>query len=84
MHISLGLLPEITLSTTSLNNSAISLAGVLFGAAAEREDKYRLASTTLSKNNVVETLVAKHSDDRVLVIGQYLDQLAELGQHLKS
>ena len=34
MHISLGLLPEITLSTTSLNNSAISLAGVLFGAAA--------------------------------------------------
>ncbi|NBO78499.1 MAG: helicase [Actinobacteria bacterium] len=51
-------------------------------ATAEREDKYRLASTTLSKNNVVETLVAKHSDDRVLVIGQYLDQLAELGQHL--
>ena len=31
---------------------------------------------------MVETLVAKHSDDRVLVIGQYLDQLAELGQHL--
>jgi len=51
-------------------------------ATAEREDKYRLASTTLSKNTVVETLVAKHSDDRVLVIGQYLDQLAELGQHL--
>jgi len=51
-------------------------------ATAEREDKYRLASTTLSKNNVVETLVARHSDDRVLVIGQYLDQLAELGQHL--
>ena len=33
MHTSLGLLPEITLSTTSLNSSAISLAGVLFGAA---------------------------------------------------
>jgi DNA excision repair protein ERCC-3 len=51
-------------------------------ATAEREDKYRLAATTLAKNNVVEMLVAKHSDDRVLVIGQYLDQLAELGQHL--
>jgi len=34
MHTSPGLLPEITLSTTSRHNSAISLAGVLFGAAA--------------------------------------------------
>ncbi len=54
----------------------------LIYATAEKEDKYRLAAATTTKNAVVETLVAKHSDDRVLVIGQYLDQLAELGQHL--
>jgi DNA excision repair protein ERCC-3 len=54
----------------------------LIYATAEKEDKYRLAAATSTKNDVVETLVAKHSDDRVLVIGQYLDQLAELGQHL--
>ena len=54
----------------------------LIYATAEKEEKYRLAAATSTKNDVVETLVAKHSDDRVLVIGQYLDQLAELGQHL--
>jgi DNA excision repair protein ERCC-3 len=54
----------------------------LIYATAEKEDKYRLAAATSTKNDVVETLVAKHSDDRVLVIGQDLDQLAELGQHL--
>ena len=54
----------------------------LIYATAEKEDKYRLAAATTTKNPVVERLVAKHSDDRVLVIGQYLDQLAELGQHL--
>lgn len=54
----------------------------LIYATAEKEDKYRLAASTTTKNAVVERLVAKHSDDRVLVIGQYLDQLAELGQHL--
>lgn len=51
---------------------------------AEPEDKYRLASTTRFKNRVVEHLVAQHTDDRVLVIGQYLDQLHELGEHLDA
>jgi len=53
-------------------------------ATAEPEDKYRLAATAAGKNRVVEQLVAKHTDDQVLVIGQYLDQLHELAEHLDA
>lgn len=51
-------------------------------ATAESEDRYRLASSTPTKNAVVESLVAQHFDDQVLVIGQYLDQLADIAEHL--
>jgi DNA excision repair protein ERCC-3 len=51
-------------------------------ATAEPEDKYRLAATAAGKNRVVERLVAKHEGDQVLVIGQYLDQLHELAEHV--
>lgn len=53
-------------------------------ATAEPEDKYRLAATAPGKNRVVERIVAQHPDDQVLVIGQYLDQLEELSQHLDA
>ena len=53
-------------------------------AVAEPEDKYRLAATAAGKNRVVERIVAQHPDDQVLVIGQYLDQLEELSQHLDA
>lgn len=53
-------------------------------AVAEPEDRYRLASCTPMKNKVVEAIAGQHSDDRVLVIGQYLDQLHELGEHLSA
>lgn len=51
-------------------------------ATAEPEERYRLASTTPMKRRVVEHLVAKHPDDHVLVIGQYLDQLEEISTYL--
>lgn len=51
-------------------------------AAAEPEEKYRLAAGSQTKSRIVEDLVARHKDDHVLVIGQYLDQLAELGERL--
>ena len=51
-------------------------------ATAEPEDRYRLAAATPFKNHVVERIVASHKGERVLVIGQYLDQLAELGERL--
>jgi DNA excision repair protein ERCC-3 len=51
-------------------------------AMAEPEERYRMAATTSFKNRVVEHLVNQHKDDHVLVIGQYLDQLDELSNHL--
>ncbi|ADG73636.1 helicase domain protein [Cellulomonas flavigena DSM 20109] len=51
-------------------------------ATAEPEEKYRLAATAAGKNRVVESLVAKHAGEQTLVIGQYLDQLHELAEHL--
>ena len=53
-------------------------------ATAEPDERYRLASSAEVKNDVVEALVHQHADDRVLVIGQYLDQLAELAEHLEA
>ena len=53
-------------------------------ATAEREDKYRLAATASGKNPVVERLVRRHAGEQTLVIGQYLDQLEELADHLDA
>jgi DNA excision repair protein ERCC-3 len=54
----------------------------LLYATAEPEDRYRLAATTDTKNRVVERLVDRHRGDQTLVIGQYLDQLDELADHI--
>ncbi len=51
-------------------------------ATAEPEERYRLASCTAEKTGLVKRLVAKHGDEPTLVIGQYLDQLDELGEAL--
>jgi DNA excision repair protein ERCC-3 len=51
-------------------------------AMAEPEERYRMAATAREKQGIVSTLVARHPDDQVLVIGQYLDQLHELGELL--
>lgn len=51
-------------------------------ATAEPDDRYRLAATTAEKTRLVEQLVERHADEQVLVIGQYLDQLAEIAEHV--
>ena len=53
-------------------------------ATAEPEERYRLCATARSKRQVVSDLLARHSDDQVLVIGQYIDQLDELGEQLEA
>ena len=45
---------------------------------AENRAAFRLASTNPAKLELVEELFERHSEDLVLVIGQFLDQLAEL------
>ena len=51
-------------------------------ATADPEERYRRAATARSKLPVVRRLAELHRDDRVLVIGQYLDQLEVLGREL--
>ena len=51
-------------------------------ATAEPDERYRIGSTTETKSQVVERLVAQHAGQPTLVIGQYLDQLDDLGERL--
>jgi DNA excision repair protein ERCC-3 len=49
-------------------------------AVAELRDKYRIASENEAKDHVVETLLARHANERVIVIGQYIKQLKRLAK----
>ncbi|SIO25915.1 DNA repair helicase XPB [Agromyces cerinus] len=51
-------------------------------AASADDERYRLAATAPAKLGVVKELVAKHAGERILVIGQYLDQIDELAAAL--
>lgn len=53
-------------------------------ATAEPEERYRLASCTHKKIDVVRQLVDQHSTQPTLVIGQYIDQLDELAEMLDA
>ena len=53
-------------------------------ATAEPDERYRLASSTATKNRIVRRLVARHSAEPLLVIGQYIDQLDELAAELDA
>ena len=48
-----------------------------YASAPERE-KFRIASQNAAKTDVVHDLLERHRDDRVLVIGQFLDQLESI------
>ncbi|GAB2715290.1 DNA repair helicase XPB [Nocardia thraciensis] len=53
-------------------------------ATAEPDERYKLCSTARTKLPVVESILARHKDAPSLVIGAYLDQLDELGEHLNA
>ena len=53
-------------------------------AAADDPERIRIASENPAKLSIVETLVAEHAEDHVLVIGQYLGQLEQLSQRLQA
>ncbi len=53
-------------------------------AVANQRSKYRIASENPLKIPVVQQLIENHSEDQILVIGQYLSQLAELARVLKA
>ena len=54
----------------------------LLYAMAEPEERPRLCASAPDKGAVVEALVRRHAGEQVLVIGQYIDQLDELGELL--
>jgi DNA excision repair protein ERCC-3 len=47
-------------------------------------EKFRMASENPVKIDVVEALVERHSDDLILIIGTYLDQLKRLARDLDA
>jgi DNA excision repair protein ERCC-3 len=51
-------------------------------ATAEPEDRYKLAATARTKLPVIKTIVDRHPNDQVLVIGAYLDQLDDVSAEL--
>src|ERR1700712_3405800 len=56
----------------------------LADATAEPEERYRLASCTHHKIDVVRRLIDQHTGQPTLVIGQYLDQLDEIATALDA
>jgi DNA excision repair protein ERCC-3 len=53
-------------------------------AVAETRDRYRIAATNPAKLPVLASLCRRHAGDRVMVIGQYLDQLQEIADLLEA
>jgi DNA excision repair protein ERCC-3 len=53
-------------------------------ATAPAAARYRLAACAPTKLAVLDRLIARHASDRVLVIGQYLDQLREVARRLDA
>jgi len=51
-------------------------------AVANQREKYRIASENPAKTPVVNALLARHADDAVLVIGQYIEQLETIAKQL--
>lgn len=51
-------------------------------AIAEAKDRYRLAACAESKLAVISALVEKHAGQPTLIIGAYVDQLAEISNHI--
>jgi DNA excision repair protein ERCC-3 len=51
-------------------------------ATAEPEDRYKLAATARTKLPVIKSIVDRHPNDQVLVIGAYLDQLDDVSAEL--
>ncbi|WP_019180234.1 DNA repair helicase XPB [Microbacterium yannicii] len=53
-------------------------------AAAADDERYRLAATAPAKIGVVRQLVERHEGERILIIGQYLDQIDVLADALNA
>jgi DNA excision repair protein ERCC-3 len=53
-------------------------------AIADKRGKFKIASTNPVKDRICESLIERHKDDNVLIIGQYLDQLKVIAKRFKA
>lgn len=53
-------------------------------AIAEQRDKFRIASINPIKEDIIAQLIEKHHRDNVLIIGQYLEQLASITDRFQA
>lgn len=53
-------------------------------AIADKRAKFRIASENPLKIEAARQLIAKHPEDAILVIGQYVNQLKELAEELQA
>ena len=53
-------------------------------AVASAREKHKLASVNEIKNIVTQKIIAHYPDDKILVIGQYLDQLNTIAKELNA
>lgn len=51
-------------------------------AVADDREKFRIASINARKSPVIEELLERHKDDRVLILGMYVEQLEFLSRRL--
>lgn len=51
-------------------------------AMANQDERYRIAATSPMKIDVIKKLLAKHSGEPTLIIGQYLDQIHSIAEAL--
>lgn len=51
-------------------------------AVADDREKFRIASINARKGPVIESLLARHQEDRVLILGMYVEQLELLSRRL--
>lgn len=52
-------------------------------AVANQDDRYRIAATSETKIPVIKQILHRHPGEQALIIGQYLDQIAEVASALQ-
>ena len=53
-------------------------------AVAERRDKFRVASENPAKTQVVRDILARHPGEPALIVGMYVDQLADIAGEMQA
>jgi DNA excision repair protein ERCC-3 len=53
-------------------------------ALTDDTEKYHLAASNPAKYGVIDTLLAKHAEDNVLIIGMYIDQLERVAARYQA